>query len=200
MSVFSIVLLVIGVLVVLGLVGLAGLVIAHRLAARPDRAPVRRTSAAELESYFRRRAAFAVTVSARTSLSGEEVFGRLAERPYLATLPFLSGPHWRDESRGPGAARSMSGTVFSVAEEVLVADPGRELALTGTAVCLPLVIKDFAERFVIDGERVEWTVAGSPRWVGWLPWRLLVPVVRPVLAFVLRHVLRPRTFRAVRGG
>ncbi|GAA3969539.1 hypothetical protein [Gordonia caeni] len=71
----------------------------------------------------------------------------------------------------------------------------RRLALTGTAVCLPLVIKDFAECFVIAGDRVEWSIAGSLRWVGRLPWRLLVPLARPVFAFVLRHALRPGTFR-----
>lgn len=195
MSAVSIALLVVGVLAVLGVAGLLGLYVLHRAADRPDRSPVRRTAAADLDRYLARRAAFAVTVSAPTSLTREEVFARLTGRAYLDTLPFLSGPYWRDDSREAGARRSMAGTVFSVAEEVLVAEPGRELALTGTAVCLPLTIKDFAERFVIDDGRVEWTIAGSPRWVGWLPWRLLAPPSRPVFAFVLRHVLRPGTFR-----
>jgi len=197
----SIVLLVVGVLALGGVAVLVALYLAIRLAARPDRAPVRPTAADELDHYFRRRAGFAVTVNASTALAVDDVFARLVGRPYLSSLPFVSGPHWASEARGIGAERTMSGTVFSVAEVVVVDDPGRELALAGTAVCVPWTIRDFAERFEVvdrgDSRLVEWTIAGTPRWVGWLPWRLLAPVARPVFAFVLRHVLRPRTFRSM---
>lgn len=201
MDAWSIVLPVAAVLALGGVAGLVALYLAIRLAARPDRAPVRPIAADGLDHYFRRRAGFAVTVHATTALGVDEVFARLVGRPYLSSLPFLSGPHWRSDARGIGAERTMSGTVFSVAEVVVVDDPGRKIALTGTAVCVPWTIRDFAERFEVvdrgDGRVVEWTIAGTPRWVGWLPWRLLAPIARPVFAFVLRRILRPKTFRAM---
>lgn len=196
--------LVIGVLVVAGFGGLLGLYILHRFAATADRAPTRPLAAAELDGYFARGAGFAVTASALTELSRDAVFDRL-DGPYLSTLPFLSGPHRCGDERGPAGRRWFSGTVFSVTEEVAVAGPGSVRAFSGVAVCLPWTIKDFAERFVVTEEssgllRVEWTIAGTPRWVGRLPWRLLAPPARPVFAFVLRHVLRPPTFRRPRSG
>ncbi|MEZ5210787.1 hypothetical protein [Gordonia sp. (in: high G+C Gram-positive bacteria)] len=203
MGVFTIALIVLGGVVVLGVAGIAVLAVLHRLAADPGRSPVRPVSAEALDPYFARGAGFAVTAQARTSLSCEEVYRRLVAGPYLSTLPFLSGPRWTDGGGASGAHRTMSGWVFSVTEEVVVDQPGAELALSGVAVCLPLAIESFAERFVIvageGGSRVvSWTIAGTPRWVGWLPWRLLAPVARPFFAFVLRHILRRTAFRSAR--
>lgn len=196
------ILFVVGVLAVVGLVALIALAVAVGLARRPDRALVAEIDPDGLDEYFEHRAGFAVTVVERTPLSSSEVFGRLTDRAYLSSLPFLQGPRWLDSSRpGLGARRTMSGTVYSVSEQVIVYEKDVVIALTGTAVCTPATIRSFAERFTLaPADRpgvteVTWTVAGTPAWVGFLPWRWGAPLVAPVLAFVLRHMLRLGTFR-----
>ncbi|WP_161927074.1 SRPBCC family protein [Gordonia crocea] len=208
MTLFMWVLLAVGVLAAAGVLGLMVLVLARRWARTPDRAPVAQIAAADLGDYFARRAGFCVTVSAQTPLSPSEVFDRLVGRAYLSTLPFLDGPHWVaddvDTTRGVGSKRTMSGTVYSVSEKVIQYEKDVLIALSGTAVCTPWTIASFAEEFTIaPTERtgvseVRWTIAGTPRWVGWLPWRWGAPLTRPVFAFVLRHVLRVGAFRAPR--
>lgn len=200
-------LLILGAIVAVGVLALLGFAVAVGLARRPDRAPVTPIDSTEMDDYFARRAAFAVTVTARTPLSRDEVFARLVGRRYLSSLPFLNGPDWRDEavdSRGIWSERTMSGTVFSVSELVNQFHKDEMIGLTGTAVCLPATIGSFAEKFVLaDTERpgvleVRWTIAGTPRWIGFLPWRWAAPLSRPVFGFVLRHVLRLGAFRAPR--
>jgi hypothetical protein len=202
------ILLVVGVLAVVGLAALIVLAVAVGLARRPDRASVAVIDPDGLDEYFDRGAAFAVTVVERTPLSASEVFGRLAGRPYLSSLPFLQGPDWlvspTSGGVGVGARRTMSGTIYSVSEQVICYEQDSQIALTGTAVCTPATIRCFAERFTISPAdrsgvtEVTWTVAGTPAWVGFLPWRWGAPLVAPVLAFVLRHMLRLGTFRVPR--
>ena len=189
---------VVAVLAVAGFAAMVVLFVAVQLARRPDRAPVERVEGSGLDGYFDSRASFAVTVRARPSLTPEQVWSRLCGS-YMSTLPFLSGPEWVGEPAVQGAVRTMSGTVYSVTEQVVGAVPNTCLELSGIAVCAPWTIRDFAERFVIeqddDGVVVSWTIGGSPRWVGFLPWRWGAPLTCPFFAFVLRHALRPRTFR-----
>ena len=208
MTLVETLLVIVGVVAALGLAGLLAAGLAVSLARHPDRSPVAPIAAEGLDDYFTRGAAFAVTVSTRTPLAPADVFGRLVSRPYLSSLPFLRGPDGLDgasrEQRGIWSRRTMSGTVYSVTEQVIVFDRDAVLALTGTAVCLPATISSFAERFSIEPtERdgvveLRWTIAGTPRWVGWLPWRWGAPLTRPLFAFVLRHILRLGAFRAPR--
>lgn len=202
MTLLTVVLLIVAVLAVAALFAVIALVVAARLARRPDRAPIRSIPIDRIDDYFDYGAGFAVTVSAVTGLDSTEVFDRLGARPYLSSLPFLSGPFWEDDELVAGARRHFSGTFYSVSEQVVSVAKNEEITMVGTAVCTPATISSFAERFTVSrgpsaGElRVDWTIAGTPQWVGWLPWRLGAPLTKPVFAFVLRHVLRPKTFRA----
>jgi hypothetical protein len=130
------ILLVVGVLAVVGLAALIVLAVAVGLARRPDRASVAVIDPDGLDEYFDRGAAFAVTVVERTPLSASEVFGRLAGRPYLSSLPFLQGPDWlvspTSGGVGVGARRTMSGTIYSVSEQVICYEQDSQIALTGT--------------------------------------------------------------------
>jgi hypothetical protein len=199
-----IVLGVVAVLAVLGVVGLVALFVLYGLASRPDRFRVRDMTLDEVDDYIERRAAFAITIRETTPLSRREVWERLTGAPYLSSLPMLAGPEWSVSGTGRvavGATRTMSGTFLSVAQRLAAVDERERIVLIGTGVSVPLAIKDFAERFTLtDGERlntitVTWEIAGSPRWVGFLPWRWGAPLIRPVLAFVLRHILRLKPFR-----
>lgn len=205
MEIWQIVVIVFAVLIGLGLVGLAGLFVLAGLARNPHRSPVRRrVSEAEMDEYFARNAGFGIELVVNTPLSRKEIWERLADAPYLSSLPFLKGPVWDQpvDHDGP-RTRHFSGTFLSVAEEVVSIEDQRSITLTGTAVSLPLSIRDFAESFEIkDGPRdtrdVVWRIGGSPRWVAFLPWRWFTPFARPVLAFVLRHILRLQAFRRPR--
>ena len=212
MSTSQIVWLVIGMVAALAVAGIIGLVVLWGTAADPGRSAVREeVTADELDRYIAHDASFAIVLTERTPLSRGEVWDRLVDIEYMSSLPMLSGPAWSGEAvvRGAsptvpeGAVRTMSGTLLSVTERVTHVEHGVELALTGTALSLPLVIHSFAERWTLtDGPRgtliVTWAIAGSPRWVGWLPWRWAVPLMRPILGFVLRHVLRLKAFRSIR--
>ncbi|MCZ4581417.1 MULTISPECIES: hypothetical protein [Gordonia] len=209
MSAATILLIVLGALVVLGVLGLIALFVLHGLAGNPGRFAVRELALDEVDDYIDRRASFAITLQETTPLSRREVWERLTEAEYLSSLPFLTGPRWITAEAGAvavGLRRTMSGTILSVEERLAAVTEHEQLVLVGTGISLPFAIKNFAERFTItDGARLDtatvtWEIAGSPRWVGWLPWRWGVPFIRPVLGFVLRHVLRLKPFRRPSAG
>ncbi|SDU58747.1 hypothetical protein [Gordonia westfalica] len=209
MSATTIVLIVLGVLVVLGVLGIIALFVLHGLAGNPGRFAVRDMSLDDVDDHIARKASFAITLQETTPLSRREVWERLTEAEYLSSLPFLTGPKWITAEPGAvavGSKRTMSGTILSVEQRVAAVTEREQLVLIGTGISLPFAIKNFAERFTItDGARlntitVTWEIAGSPRWVGFLPWRWGVPFIRPVLAFVLRHVLRLKAFRRPKAG
>ncbi|MET9203097.1 hypothetical protein [Gordonia sp. NPDC003585] len=204
MTATAIVVGVVAVLVVLGVLGLLALFVLYGLASKPNRFAVRDMTLDDVDDYIERRAAFAITIVETTPLPRREVWERLTEAPYLSSLPLLRGPEWSvsgSERVAVGATRTMSGTVLSVSQRLADVEERERIVLIGTGVSVPFAIKNFAERFTLtDGERlntitVTWEIAGSPKWVGFLPWRWGAPLIRPVLAFVLRHILRLKPFR-----
>ncbi|MXP22673.1 hypothetical protein GIY30_15130 [Gordonia sp. HNM0687] len=201
---------VIGVILALGVIGLIGLAILYALAKRPDRFRVRAIGLDDVDAYVAKRASLAITVVETTPLSRREVWDRIAGSAYLGNLPLVHGPHWTTGS-GPadasspvrsGRRRWMSGTFLAVSEQVIEVADRERLTLTGDGVSVPLAVKGFVERFTIaDGERsgtvvVTWEIAGSPRWIGFLPWRWTAPLLRPLLGSLLRHILRLTPFRS----
>ncbi len=210
MSGWAIVGVVIGVLAVLGVLVVAGAIVLYGLATKPNRFVVRELGLDDIDDYLDRRASFAIKVVETTPLPRKEVWERLTEAEYLTSLPFLRGPSWAPDTGDPdgdwhsvrvGSQRSMSGTILSVGQRVVEVVDGERLTLTGTGVSVPFAIKNFAERFtIVDGARsrtvtVIWEIGGSPRWIGFLPWRWGAPFMRPILGFVLRHALRLKPFR-----
>ncbi|WP_244882652.1 hypothetical protein [Gordonia desulfuricans] len=197
--------IVVGAVLVIGVLAVVGGIVAYGLATRPDRFAVREMRLADVDRYIEKTASFAIVLECTTPLSRGEVWSRLTQVRYLSSLPLLAGPTWTDAADRSepvvGAGRTMSGTILSVAQRVIGVIPGERLTLAGTGISVPWAIADFAGRFtIVDGPRprtvtVRWEIAGSPRWVGWLPWRWCVPIARPVLAFVLRHILRLKPFR-----
>lgn len=178
-----------------------GVLVLRLLARRADRFTLRELALDDFDEYVRKGASFAITVAESTPLTAPEVWARLVDDEYLRGLPLVSGPCWANASRGTGSVRSMSGTLIGVSERVIEFDEYRQITLSGNGVSVPLSVKGFGERFrVVEGKRgtliVEWTVAGSPRWVGFLPWRLATPLVRPVLGYVLRNILRLQPLRS----
>lgn len=208
MSGLEIVGIVIAVMAALGVVALVGALILRALATKPDRFSVRPMTVGDIDEYFARRASLAIRIEETTPLSRRDVWQRLTEAAYLSNLPLMRGPQWSATSGAQGdgvvirsgARRSMSGTFVAVSEQVIDVAERERLAFTGDGVSISLAVKNFAERFtIVDGERsgtvtVTWEIAGSPRWVGFLPWRWTAPLLRPVFGFVLRHMLRLMPF------
>ncbi|MGL6236707.1 MAG: SRPBCC family protein [Segniliparus sp.] len=180
----------VGIVVAAALAGLGALAVLFALA-HGEKGPRRFAVApveGDLETYFDEKAAWAATATTTVPGTPEHVWAVLAAGGYLA-LPFLlSGPDVDGDKlvyRGPFSAW---------AEEVARKEPGRELVTTGAGVSAPLLIKSFGQRFLLrpapNGVMIAWTVAITPKWIGFLPLRWTGFVARPVLGFVLRRAFR----------
>jgi hypothetical protein len=154
----------------------------------PRRAPLRRPPSAS-ESYIDRTASWAATARTDSAASPGSVLRVLTEQPYLNRLPFVTGP------LPLAAGRRVTRTpLIGYEEEVVVRIPDREYATVGTGISIPLTIESFAQRFRIEpsgnGSRIEWTVAVTPKFIGWLPLRWTGFIARPVMRIVLAAALR----------
>ncbi|MGH9185049.1 MAG: hypothetical protein ACRD0U_04410 [Acidimicrobiales bacterium] len=69
---------------------------------------------------------------------------------------------------------------------------------TATDATLP-VFASWCEEYAIepipDGGRLKWTLAVTPRYVGWMPSRWLVPVLSPLLKFGVEGLRRELSSR-----
>lgn len=190
--------IVVGAVLAIGILGVLGLLVARALAKRPDRAKLRDVPVAELDSFFASKASFGTSVEVTTALSRPEVWQRLTESPYLSALPLFSGPVWNAGGAGVSVGDwcTASGTFVSAELRVVESVAGERLSLVASGVSIPLAVRDAAERFtIVDGPRagtltVRWEVGGSPKWIGFLPWRWGAPFAKPVLSGGLRHVLQ----------
>ncbi|CPZ69404.1 Hypothetical protein ERS075656_01869 [Mycobacteroides abscessus] len=73
-------------------------------------------------------------------------------------------------------------------------EAGRKLVTIGTGISIPLLINAFGERweFAAEGNKVQvrWTVAVTPKWVGWFPLRWTAFAVRPFQRALLGLTIR----------
>ena len=138
--------------------------------------------------YFDSAASFAASAEIAVSAPIEKVWSQVSKGDYLDALPFVSGP------RRSGDALTTRTPLLALSEKVVRSEQLRELVAIGTGLSVPLVVSSFGERWLLDTEgehvRVRWTVAFTPRWIGWLPLRWTAFAVRPVLKFVLAATIR----------
>ncbi|MCD2144977.1 SRPBCC family protein [Gordonia paraffinivorans] len=201
---------VVAIVAVLG--GLVGLLVL-RILARGENAHHRsRTaelSARDIPDYFDSTARFAVTATARVRTAPEDAFIALADGRHLESIPFVAGstPIRARGQVGPvqvGEGRRIDTLVAALGERIVRAEPGRILVLTGTGVSIPMVLESFGERYTIDeiGDDlvdVSWTIAGTPRFIGFLPLRWAAPFLRPFLGFFLQRGLTRGSVEKVAG-
>ncbi len=152
-----------------------------------------------LDGYFATSAAWAATATITVPGSAEQLWSRLGSGGYLDAIPFVNGP-----SR-TGDTLEYRATVLALSEHIVHKEPLRGFTAIGTGVSIPLLLKSFGEQWAIepmtpqsdmtspsttDAVTVSWTVAFTPRWVGWLPLRWTAFAVRPLMTFAMKQALR----------
>ena len=139
-------------------------------------------------TYLDEKATWAATAEVTVPVKPDQVWATLTEREHLRLPLIVSGPQWEGEEaayRGAFAAWS---------ERVARSEQERELTTIGVGVSAPLLIKSFGQRYLLrpgaNGTTVTWTIAITPKWVGFLPLRWTGVFARPVLKFALRDGLK----------
>ena len=169
------------------IVGLVVVVVLNVLASGP-KGPKRFKVQMVGPTYFDSEASFAVSAEIAVSAPVEKVWSRVFEGDYLDALPFISGP------TRSGDDLTTRTPLLALSEKVVRSEELRELVAIGTGLSVPLILSSFGERWEFDTEaghvRVRWTVALTPRWIGWLPLRWTAFAVRPFLKFVLAATIR----------
>lgn len=138
--------------------------------------------------FFDKAASFAVTAQISVPGPVERVWAQVSEGGYLDSIPFASGPVW---SGGRAVTRT---PLLAFTEKAVHNEAGRKLVTIGTGISIPLLINAFGERweFAAEGNkvRVRWTVAVTPKWVGWFPLRWTAFAVRPFQRALLGLTIR----------
>jgi hypothetical protein len=173
-----------GFLVIVGLF----VVIALNVLATGPKGPQRFKVRMVGPEYFESVASFAASAEITVSAPVEKVWSQVSQGEYLDALPFVSGP------RRSGDELTTRTPLLALTETVVRSEQLREFVAIGTGLSVPLTLSSFGERWLFDTEgehvRVRWTVALTPRWIGWLPLRWTAFAVRPFLKFVLAATIR----------
>ncbi len=168
---------------VAGLILLAILAAGGISAARFNLTPV---AADQLREYLNSEASFALSVQRDFFNPPDQVFKALLDERFMSWMPFTKGVDYAGTAlREVGTKRAFVNTFGVLAEQIVVNEPNRVLGVTITACSIPLVLDSAAEIFEVTdngtgGTRLTWHVGGTPKWVGWLPLRLVAPFVRPI--------------------
>lgn len=169
------------------LVGLFVAIVLHVLASGP-KAPHRFAVKMVGPDYFDSAASFAVSAEIEVLAPVERVWGQVSQGGYLDTLLVVSGP------TRSGDDLTTRTPFLALSEKVVRSEQLREFVAMGTGLSVPLLLRSFGERwlFTAEGERVtvQWTVALTPRWIGWLPLRWTAFAVRPFLKVILAATIR----------
>lgn len=141
------------------------------------------------EKFIDDDASWAATAQITSSATPEAIWKVLDATAYLARLPFIDGP-----VPGRSDARETRLTLASVEEHVAHRQPGEDLITVGTGFSVPLAVSACAQRFTIQAEGsqtvVRWTIAVTPKWVGFLPLRWTGFLARPAMKAVLGAIVR----------
>ncbi|MFW0789570.1 SRPBCC family protein [Gordonia sp. CPCC 205333] len=146
--------------------------------------------ASEVDDFFATKASFVVSAERTFNHAPEKVWAALNSNGVFSWIPLIDGIRYTNDARGVGAARLFDGKLVAAAEEVTRWDANQRVTVQGTRVSLPLVIKSFAEEYVLTptetGTTVTWTIAAQPRFGGLLPLKLAAPLVRPFMKAGIR--------------
>ncbi|MGH3726065.1 MAG: SRPBCC family protein [Mycobacterium sp.] len=183
MSVPVLIGVVVGVLVIGGLVGA---VLLYALASG-EGGPSRFSAVQASQGFFDKGASFAVTAQITVPGPVERVWALVAQGGYLDGWPLITGP------TRAGDVLTVRTPLLALSEKVVHED-GEEFVAIGTGLSVPIVLKSFGERWRLAADKdkvvVQWTVALTPRWIGWLPLRWTAFAVRPFLTEILALALR----------
>lgn len=179
----------IGAVIAAAAIGALILMLLARGRRGPDRFAVSRPQ--EVTQFLDREASWAATVTVKVSprMKPDELWALISTKQLFGFVPLVSGPVVEDDG-----SRTVRALLFAFREQVLESETGRLLVTAGRGVSVPLTIAAFAQRFVVsdgDGTSVTWTVAITPKWVGWFPLRWTAFAVRPFMKVFLWLALQP---------
>ncbi|MFI1916958.1 SRPBCC family protein [Nocardia sp. NPDC020380] len=181
-------------LLVVGAIGAGiGALLLHNWTAAVQRGggfKVQQVPAADLDEFLRTEATFAVTAQREFPYPPHKVWDALQLDGTFSWIPFVKGIRYRDTYLREGALRTFDGLLFGVEEKVIVQAPDRRLAVSGTRISLPVLVRSFAEDYQLretpDGTLLTWTIAFRPRFFTFLPLRWGAPFVRPFARWGIR--------------
>ncbi|GAB20114.1 hypothetical protein GOEFS_106_00100 [Gordonia effusa NBRC 100432] len=188
-------LIIVGVVVVVlgGLAGLLALYLLRKWAKQVlngGGSLLKPVPASEVDDFFATKASFVVSSERTFNHTPDKVWAALNSNGVFSWIPLIDGIRYTSDSRGVGAARLFDGKLVAAAEEVTRWDENQRLTVQGTRTSVPIVIKSFAEEYVLtptgSGTTVTWTIAAQPKFGGILPLKLAAPFIRPFMKAGIR--------------
>ena len=190
------VLLVATVLAAFGVI--AAPVLAYALASGGPRSSgrfrVKPVAQAHLGIFVDTLASFSVTSQVAFPDSPERLWKALLNERAYSWLPFVKGVSYLDDQQSVGSRRAILGTFLALQEQIIAFEEGRRVAFSVTGASLYGLAAGIQEYVITPtsngGSLLTWTVAGSPKFVGFLPLRLTTPFVRPFMKRSIKGVGR----------
>jgi uncharacterized membrane protein len=188
------VLLAVTVLAALG--AIAAPVLAYALAAggpkSSSRFRVKPVAQAHLRMFVDTMASFSVTSQVAFPHSPERLWTALLDERAYSWLPFVKGVSYLDDQQSVGSRRAVVGTFLALQEQIIAFEEGQRIAFSVTGASLYGLAAGVQEYVITPtakgGSLLTWTVAGSPKFVGFLPLRLTSPFVRPFMKRSIKGV------------
>lgn len=148
-------------------------------------------SAKKADDFIARKASFAVTTEREFEQPPAKIWQALNSNGLFSVAALVKGAFYPTDDRGVGAQRLFDANLVATAQEVITADEGSRLTVTGTRSSIPFVMKSYAEDYRLTptasgGTKVAWTIAAHPRLGGLVPLRMFAPIVRPFAKAALR--------------
>lgn len=147
---------------------------------------------AHIDEYLSRKATFAVTVKVRYAEPVSQIWAAFISEDAFTWMPTVKGAPYRDagQSVGAGSRRLIVSSLLVGQEQYEIFVPAERLAFNISSASLPglkSLVEDY--RFsstTTGGTELVWTVGLTPKFVGFLPLRLLAPLARPLLRLGMR--------------
>ena len=139
-------------------------------------------------------ASFSVTSQVAFPQSPEQLWKALLDERAYSWVPFMKGVAYLDNQQSVGSRRAVLGTFVVVQEQIVALEEDKRIAFSVTGASLYGLAAGVQEYIITPtakgGSLLTWTVAGSPKFVGFLPLRFTAPFVRPFLKRSMKGIGR----------
>ncbi len=145
-------------------------------------------SDSNLREFIDKKASLSITTEVTFPDSADQVWAALLSEEAYGWLPTVKGVRYVEGTPSVGARRAVLGTFVAFEEQIVVFEPCRRIVVSATGASL-FGLAAAVQEFVVTprakgGSTLRWSVAGTPKFVSFLPLRLATPFVRPFLKAV----------------
>lgn len=149
-------------------------------------------SEGSLREFIDKKASFSITSEVTFPDSPDQVWTALLSEEAYGWLPTVKGVRYAEGTQSVGARRAVLGTFVAFEEQIVVFDPCRRMVVSATGASL-FGLSAAVQEFVVKptaqgGTTLVWSVAGTPKFISFLPLRfannIVAPFVRPFLKIV----------------